>query len=60
MSNLSASETEAALRWRYTANRYMRELTDAEQRLQGVYDLVLSLVGETIEERPDTTAVVAP
>ena len=40
----------------YTANRYMRELTESEQGLQGVYDLVLGLIAETIGERPDTTA----
>ena len=41
----------------YTANRYMRELTEAEQRLQGVYDLVLGLIAETLgEERPGSTA----
>ena len=44
----------------YTANRYMRELTEAEQGLQGVYDLVLGLIAETIGERPDTTAVLDP
>ena len=44
----------------YTANRYMRELTEAEQGLQGVYDLVLGLIAETIGESPDTTAVVDP
>jgi hypothetical protein len=43
----------------YTANRYMRELTEAEQGLQGVYDLVLGLIAETIRERPDTAAVEA-
>ena len=42
----------------YTANRYMRELTEAEQGLQGVYDLVLGLIAETVGERPDTMAVV--
>ena len=42
----------------YMANRYMRELTEAEQGLQGVYDLVLGLIAETIGERPDTMAVV--
>ena len=40
----------------YTANRYMRELTEAEQRLQGVYDLVLGLIAETLGERPGSTA----
>ena len=44
----------------YTANRYMRELTEAEQGLQGVYDLVLGLIAETIGESPDTTALVEP
>ena len=57
VGGLRSGETELLV---YTANRYMRELTAAEQRLQGVYDLVLSLVGETIGERLDTTAVVAP
>ena len=57
VGGLRSGETELLV---YTANRYMGELTAAEQRLQGVYDLVLSLVGETIGERPDTTAVVAP
>jgi len=42
----------------YTANRYMRDLTESEQGLQGVYDLVLGLIAENIGERPDTTAVV--
>jgi len=42
----------------YTANRYGRELTEAEQDLQVVYDLVLGLIAETIGESPDTTAVV--
>lgn len=42
----------------YTANRYMRELTEAEQELQGVYGLVLSLIAETTAERPDTTVAV--
>ena len=42
----------------YTANRYMRELTESEQGLRGVYDLVLGLIAENIGERPDTTAVV--
>ena len=40
----------------YMANRYMRELTEAEQGLQGVYDLVLGVIAETIGERPDSTA----
>ena len=44
----------------YAANRYMRELTEAEQRLQEVYDLVLSLIAETIGEGPDTSEAVAP
>jgi hypothetical protein len=35
----------------YTANRYMRELTEAEQGLQGVYDLVLGLIAATKAER---------
>ncbi len=39
----------------YTANRYVRELTEAEQGLQVVYDLVLGLIAENIGERPDTT-----
>ncbi len=43
----------------YMANRYMRELTEAEQSLQGVYDLVLGLIAETLGELPDTTAVVS-
>ena len=42
----------------YTANRYVRELTEAEQGLQVVYDLVLGLIAENIGERPDTTTVV--
>jgi hypothetical protein len=46
----------------YSANRYMRDLTEAEQRLQGVYDLVLGLIAETLGEQldavPDTTAGV--
>ena len=42
----------------YTANRYMRELTESEQGLRGVYDLVLGLIAENIGERPDTMAVV--
>ena len=44
----------------YSANRYMRELTEAEQRLEGVYDLVLGLIAETTGEHPDTAGVVAP
>ena len=52
-----SAETELLI---YSANRYMRELIEAEQRLQGVYDLVLGLVAETIGERPGTTGVVAP
>ena len=44
----------------YSANRYMRELTEAEQRLQGVYALVLDLIAETTGEYPDTAGVVAP
>lgn len=46
-----SGETELLV---YMANRYMRELTEAEQGLQGVYDLVLSLIAETIGERSDT------
>ena len=42
----------------YSATRYMRELTGAEQRLQGVYELVLDVVAEAIGERQDTTEVV--
>ena len=42
----------------YTAHHYVRELTEAEQGLQVVYDLVLGLIAENIGERPDTTAVV--
>jgi hypothetical protein len=42
----------------YTANRYVRELIEAEQELQVFYDLVLSLISETIGESPDTMAVV--
>ena len=42
----------------YTANRYVRELTEAEQGLQVVYDLVLGLIAETIGERSDTTSAV--
>ena len=46
------TETELFI---YSANRYMRELIEAEQGLQGVYELVLGLVAETIgEDRPDT------
>ena len=40
----------------YTANRYMRELTEAEQGLQGVYDLVLGLIAETIGDDRDGRA----
>jgi len=43
----------------YTANRYMRELIEAEQGLEGVYELVLGLIAETLGERPDTTGEVA-
>jgi hypothetical protein len=57
VGGLRSGETELLV---YTANRYMRELTEAEQRLQGVYDLVLGLMAETIGERPDTMAVAAP
>ena len=42
----------------YTANRYVRELTEAEQGLEVVYDLVLGLIAENIGEGPDTTTVV--
>lgn len=57
VGGLRSGETELLV---YTANRYMRELTAAEQGLDGVYDLVLGLIGETIGEPPDTTVVVAP
>ena len=57
VGGLRSGETELLV---YAANRYMRELTGAEQELQGVYDLVLGLIAETVGERPDTTAVVAP
>jgi hypothetical protein len=42
----------------YAANRYMRELTEAEQSLEGVYDLVLGLIAETLEPSADTTSAV--
>jgi hypothetical protein len=51
VGGLRSGETELLV---YMANRYMRELTEAEQGLQGVYDLVLSLIAETIGERSDT------
>lgn len=40
----------------YAANRHMRELTEAEQGLQGVYDLVLGLIAETIGDGRDSDA----
>ena len=55
MGGFRSGETDLLI---YTANRYVRELTEAEQGLQVVYDLVLGLIAETIGERPDTTAVV--
>jgi hypothetical protein len=59
MGGFRSGETELLV---YTANRYMRELTEAEQELQGVYDLVLGLIAETIGERSsmpaDTAAMV--
>jgi hypothetical protein len=59
MGGFRSGETELLV---YTANRYMRELTEAEQELQGVYDLVLRLIAETIGERSsmpaDTAAMV--
>ena len=51
---IRSAETELLV---YTVNRYMRELTEAEQRLQGVYDLVLGLLAET---RPGSTAGADP
>ena len=51
VGGLRSGETELLV---YMANRYMRELTEAEQGLQGVYDLVLGLIAETIGERSDT------
>ena len=51
VGGLRSGETELLV---YAANRYMRELTGAEQELEGVYDLVLGLIAETIGERPDT------
>lgn len=53
VAGFRSGETELLV---YTANRYMRELTGAEQRLQGVYDLVLGLIAETIGEPPDSSA----
>ena len=55
MGGLRSGETDLLI---YTANRYVRELTEAEQGLQMVYDLVLGLIAENIGERPDTTAFV--
>ena len=40
----------------YAVNRHMRELTEAEQGLQGVYDLVLGLIAETIGDGGDSNA----
>ena len=40
----------------YAANRHMRELTEAEQGLQGVYDLVLGLIAETIGDETEGMA----
>ena len=51
VGGLRSGETELLV---YAANRYMRELTGAEQELEGVYDLVLGLIAETVGERPDT------
>ena len=51
VGGLRRGETELLV---YAANRYMRELTGAEQELEGVYDLVLGLIAETVGERPDT------
>jgi hypothetical protein len=51
------AETELLI---YSANRYMRELIEAEQGLQGVYELVLGLVAETIGEDRTDTIDVAP
>ncbi len=56
VGGLRSEETELLV---YTANRYMRELLEAEQRLEGVYDLVLGLIAETLGERPDTTGEAA-
>jgi hypothetical protein len=44
----------------YSASRYMRDLTEAEQRLQGVYGLVLGLVAETLGVRPDSISDTKP
>ena len=55
MGGFRSEETDLLI---YTANRYVRELTEAEQGLEVVYDLVLGLIAENIGERPDTTAVV--
>ncbi len=55
MGGFRSGETDLLI---YTANRYVRELTEAEQGLQVVYDLVLGLISETIGERPDTTSAV--
>ncbi len=52
-----SGETEVLV---YTANRYMRELTAAEQSLQGVYDLVLGLIAETLGERSNSTQEADP
>ncbi len=62
LSGVSSGETDLLV---YMANRYMRELTEAEQGLQGVYDLVLGVVREALEERgetveADTTEVLGP
>ncbi len=54
MGGFRTGETDLLI---YTANRYVRELTEAEQGLQVVYDLVLGLIAETIGESPDTTTV---
>ena len=56
VGGLRSEETELLV---YAANRYMRELLEAEQRLEGVYDLVLGLIAETLGERPDTIGEVA-
>ncbi len=57
VGGLRSGESELLV---YAASRYMRELTGAEQELQGVYDLVLGVIAETVEERPDTMALNAP
>ena len=54
VGGLRSGESELLV---YTANRYMRELTSEEQALQGVYELVLGLIAETIGESPDSTAL---